>query len=59
MVIGEVLVGFFMGNGYFVIIIDYGIGNFYILIMFFIIGKIGEDFVYYLIELEYFFCCWV
>lgn len=25
-VIGEVLVGFFMGNGYFVVIIDYGIG---------------------------------
>lgn len=49
---GEVLVGPFMGNGYFVTIIDYGTGNPYTSTTPLITGEIGEDFAYYLTESE-------
>ncbi|HER5551673.1 TPA: Hsp33 family molecular chaperone HslO [Streptococcus pyogenes] len=49
---GEVLIGPFMGNGHFVTIIDYGIGNPYTSTTPLITGEIGEDFAYYLTESE-------
>lgn len=49
---GEVLVGPFMGNGYFIVITDYGMGNPYTSTTPLISGEIGEDLAYYLTESE-------
>ncbi|MBF0843439.1 Hsp33 family molecular chaperone HslO, partial [Streptococcus danieliae] len=49
---GEVLVGPFMGNGFFIVITDYGMGNPYTSTTPLISGEIGEDFAYYLTESE-------
>lgn len=49
---GEVLVGPFMGNGFFIVITDYGMGNPYTSTTPLISGEIGEDLAYYLTESE-------
>lgn len=49
---GEVLVGPFMGQGHFVVITDYGLGNPYTSTTPLITGEIGEDLTYYLTESE-------
>lgn len=49
---GEVIVGPLVGDGHFVVIIDYGIGNPYTSTTPLITGEIGEDFAYYLTESE-------
>ena len=47
---GEVLVGPFVGNGQFLVITDYGIGNPYNSMTPLISGEIGEDLAFYLTE---------
>ena len=49
---GEVLVGPFIGNGQFVVIVDNGVGKPYSSMTPLITGEIGEDFAYYLTESE-------
>ncbi|MGT2906935.1 Hsp33 family molecular chaperone HslO [Streptococcus dentiloxodontae] len=49
---GEVLVGPLMGDGHFVVIVDYGTGTPYTSTTPLITGEIGEDFAYYLTESE-------